>query len=239
MKLQETYDMVLRFAICQTEEQVSQIALKEASRFGVDYYFAGTIPPEDSTPTQQLEHVIGGSWPSGWGERYFKHNYLRTDPTIEHVRSNNSPLIWKNLEKSPRFRNVVMDEARDFGLNHGITIPQFSLDGVKIGISFAGQNMDIADPKLQTSLTVIGAYTVSSILRVLQRNYRSEIINLTEREREVLYWISEGKTSRDISAILSIAKPTVEKHFTTLQHKLCAQNRTHAVAEAMRRGLLR
>ena len=238
MRLQETYEMLQKFESCQTEEQVSIVALDAASEFGAEYYLSGTMPPPISSPENQMKHLIIGSWPKEWSERYFSCKYLQDDPTITHVRKNIAPLIWDDLNQIDSSRNFVMDEARDFGLLHGITIPQQSLDGLKIGISFAGRHMETSNPNSSIALTVIGAYAVSSALRVLKHKRRNRQVNLTKREREILYWIAEGKTSWEIGIILSIAKPTVEKHFTALQHKLKVNNRTHAVAEALRCGLL-
>jgi DNA-binding CsgD family transcriptional regulator len=59
-----------------------------------------------------------------------------------------------------------------------------------------------------------------------------ERLGLTRRESEVLLWISRGKTSREVAAILSITPKTVDKHVEHIQHKLCAENRTIAAAIA-------
>ena len=61
---------------------------------------------------------------------------------------------------------------------------------------------------------------------------RLEQLGLTRREAEVLLWISRGKTSREVGAILSISPTTVDKHVQHVQHKLCVENRTIAAAIA-------
>jgi DNA-binding CsgD family transcriptional regulator len=62
--------------------------------------------------------------------------------------------------------------------------------------------------------------------------------NLTAREREVLAWISLGKSAWEIGEILGIAKRTVDEHAQTAARKLGAANRTQAVAIAIRDGLI-
>jgi LuxR family quorum sensing-dependent transcriptional regulator len=57
---------------------------------------------------------------------------------------------------------------------------------------------------------------------------------LTYREREVLRWVAEGKTGREIAIILEIAKRTVDAHVNSVTRKLKARSRTHAVAIALR-----
>lgn len=57
---------------------------------------------------------------------------------------------------------------------------------------------------------------------------------LTDREREVLGWVAQGKTTREIAAMLNIAPRTVDEHAKSAGRKLKALNRTHAVAIALR-----
>lgn len=61
---------------------------------------------------------------------------------------------------------------------------------------------------------------------------------LTPREIEVLQLISDGRNAREISAALAISPRTVENHKQRVFHKLAVQNQAHAVAVALRRGLL-
>lgn len=57
-----------------------------------------------------------------------------------------------------------------------------------------------------------------------------EKFSLTEREAEVLYWLSLGKTNRDIAQILSLSPRTVNKHLEQVYRKLGVENRTTAAA---------
>lgn len=61
---------------------------------------------------------------------------------------------------------------------------------------------------------------------------------LSNREKEVLKWLKEGKRSWDISRILQISRHTVNFHIKNLFKKLNVVNRTQAVSEAMRQGII-
>jgi DNA-binding CsgD family transcriptional regulator len=61
---------------------------------------------------------------------------------------------------------------------------------------------------------------------------------LTERELCVLHWLSHGKSSVAIGAILDISTATVNAHTQNIVHKLGADNRAHAVALALRTGII-
>jgi DNA-binding NarL/FixJ family response regulator len=62
--------------------------------------------------------------------------------------------------------------------------------------------------------------------------------DLTPREFDVLSLIREGNRNKQIADRLSIAETTVNFHVRHLLEKLRANDRTHAVAIAIRRGLL-
>jgi len=57
---------------------------------------------------------------------------------------------------------------------------------------------------------------------------------LTERESEVLYWIGNGKTNREIGQILDNSPRTINKHLEQVFRKLQVSNRTSAAAIAIR-----
>ncbi|MEO7246255.1 MAG: response regulator transcription factor [Rubrivivax sp.] len=58
---------------------------------------------------------------------------------------------------------------------------------------------------------------------------------LTAREAEVLYWVIQGKTNRDIGDILSLSPRTVHKHLEHVFEKLGVETRTAAAALALGR----
>ena len=62
--------------------------------------------------------------------------------------------------------------------------------------------------------------------------------NLTSRELDVLRLIRDGRRNKQIADELGIAETTVNFHIKNLVDKLGANDRTHAVTIAIRRGLL-
>lgn len=62
--------------------------------------------------------------------------------------------------------------------------------------------------------------------------------DLTPRELEVLRLIRDGHRNKEIAGELAISETTVNFHIKNLVDKLGANDRTHAVTIALRRGLL-
>lgn len=61
---------------------------------------------------------------------------------------------------------------------------------------------------------------------------------LSEREREVLSLISRGYTSAEIGRKLYVSHETVRTHARNILTALSAQSRAHAVAIALRDGVI-
>jgi DNA-binding CsgD family transcriptional regulator len=63
--------------------------------------------------------------------------------------------------------------------------------------------------------------------------YRLKALRLTERESEVIFWITQGKSDADIALILGTAHKTINKHVENVLLKLAANNRTSAAVRAV------
>jgi len=70
----------------------------------------------------------------------------------------------------------------------------------------------------------------------LAEHYSDEL--LTDREVEVLRHLVNGKRNRDIAEKLFIAEETVKAHMKHILTKLGANDRTHALAIALQRGVI-
>jgi LuxR family transcriptional regulator, quorum-sensing system regulator BjaR1 len=119
-----------------------------------------------------------------------------------------------------------MNEAAEFGLKSGITVPLVTFDGVA-GFSLSGERMDLP-PDGRGLVALLATYAVARTLRL--RDVGSSHINLSVRERDALQWAAEGKTEWEIGMILGVSEHTAEKFLRTARAKLGATNRTHAVA---------
>lgn len=61
---------------------------------------------------------------------------------------------------------------------------------------------------------------------------------LTEREREVLQLVAEGKTNREIAELLNISIKTVDNHRTNLMNKLDIHDRAGLIRYAIKKGII-
>lgn len=61
---------------------------------------------------------------------------------------------------------------------------------------------------------------------------------ISERERECLGWVAEGKTTMDIAMILGVSSNTINSYLAHVIQKLSARNRAMAIAVAIRHGII-
>ncbi|CAA0118361.1 Transcriptional regulatory protein KdpE [BD1-7 clade bacterium] len=78
------------------------------------------------------------------------------------------------------------------------------------------------------------------LLRIIEKNTDSEVkrieksLSVTPREAEVLLWLAQGKTNREIAQILDMQPRTVNKHLEQIYPKLEVDNRTAAASIAIK-----
>jgi LuxR family transcriptional regulator len=55
---------------------------------------------------------------------------------------------------------------------------------------------------------------------------------LTDRQREALEWVSDGKTTQDIATLMGVTQATVEKHLRLARTGLGVETTAQAVIRA-------
>ena len=61
---------------------------------------------------------------------------------------------------------------------------------------------------------------------------------LTEREREVLQLLAEGKSNKEVASVLNVSPYTIETHRTNLMQKLGLHNTAEIVLYAVRKAII-
>ncbi|NLT27836.1 MAG: response regulator transcription factor, partial [Dehalococcoidales bacterium] len=61
---------------------------------------------------------------------------------------------------------------------------------------------------------------------------------LTKREQQILQYIADGNTNKQIAQSLSISEQTIKNHVSAILRKLNANDRAHAVVLAIKSGLI-
>ena len=73
-------------------------------------------------------------------------------------------------------------------------------------------------------------------LASLSSNVETIVALLTRREKQILNYVAEGNTNKQIARILNISEQTIKNHVSAILRKLNANDRAHAVVLAIRHG---
>lgn len=71
-----------------------------------------------------------------------------------------------------------------------------------------------------------------------QRGLQDSYDLLTEREKEILQLLAEGKSNKDVAGILNLSPNTVETHRTRIMQKLDLHSTADIVLYAVRKGII-
>ncbi|MCP9272206.1 response regulator [Mycolicibacterium arenosum] len=100
-------------------------------------------------------------------------------------------------------------------------------DEIVAAVVACARGENVLPPELVTSLTA-----------QVRRSAQSAAPSLSERERQILRMIADGKSVPEMAAELFLAQTTIKTHIRRLYEKLEVSDRGAAVAKAMRNQLL-
>ena len=86
--------------------------------------------------------------------------------------------------------------------------------------------------------SVIQPQLARRLLRHFQAQQSPDAASLTPRETEILQLIAKGLSNRAAAETLGLSRATIRTHLEHIYSKLDVSNRTEAVTEAIRRGLI-
>jgi DNA-binding CsgD family transcriptional regulator len=198
----------------------------------------GPVSPQPSFegPTK----VVLCEFPIEWLSIYFHRSYAQIDPVLRlHLRTFQTQL-WSSTFRSYHRPELgrFLEDARAFGLVEGITTGGKDLAyGIGTLISLVGPCLG-EHPRHILAVELLRPHLHEALLRVGTAGSSGGQCRLSNREREVLCWIKEGKTNWEISKILGVSESTIKFHIKNILAKLDATTRGHAAALAVQHRLL-
>jgi LuxR family quorum-sensing system transcriptional regulator CciR len=212
-----------------------------AEGFNEVAYGALTFPEAVRLPAHPAP-AIAMNFPRQWCDRYFERKYYEIDPVVRRAPTCSGPFLWDQLADRCSLlkgEELVLAESREAGLRHGISVPLFGPSGRVSVVSFASSFDDVDPLHRMSHLNTLAWQFHIAFGEIAQPSEQSTTkIQLSRREREVLQWTAEGKTSWDIGMILNISDNTVNFHIKNSIRKLGTTSRTVAVVKAIRLNLI-
>lgn len=134
-------------------------------------------------------------------------------------------------------RGLVERDAaiREAGLQGALAVPARFADQTLAVMEFLSFAPIVADDRLLSALDGIG-HEVGRFLSSRSGELNAPV--LTQRELEVLQLAARGLSTAAIASQLHLSTATLKRHFENIYAALATRDRTGAVGEAMRRGLI-
>ncbi len=141
-------------------------------------------------------------------------------------------------------RDVVATALRAWPAARVVALPETATPDGAAAVMHAGGHGVIPKSYSRQSFTAAlavvlsGACFVPWTLQAANATSKPEGVALTARERRVLACLGDGMSNREIAGILNLREVTVKLHVRALFRKLGVNNRTKAVRQAIRWGIL-
>lgn len=183
------------------------------------------------------------TYPDDWVRHYIEKDYFAIDPVVATSPVSMLPVDWGTLSKrTPAARNLF-GEAIEYKIGRqGLTIPIRGPNGDSALFSITS---DAPNAEWQRArryyardFQLIGHAIHAKVIELSSLDPNSSAVPLSPRERECLELAAIGRTVADMEIMLGISERTARAYLDSARHKLNCLNRDHAIAKAVKLGLI-
>jgi LuxR family quorum sensing-dependent transcriptional regulator len=230
------FDTIVDISRLTMLPQVAATLNRAVAQFGFTSLGINGLPPpgEGADPVIMTESV-----PNGFRDCYIQEFFYLVDHICAHARAAYEPFQYSEAPyartQAPKHERF-MQALNTFGMGKGLIVPAGRPANFPACVWLAGEDPDL-DDDAKRAIQLIALFAASKAHALSHPpDVRARMSRLTPREREVLQWISAGKTSWEISAISGLSERAINKIIADGMIKLDAVTRTQAVVNAIRIG---
>lgn len=223
---------------CNLKNDFASLFPKIQELFSFD--FACAILGYRENNSVVVDDGVNISYPDECLTAYKSRNYVQDDLIVKKNFTDYKLQYWCVEKKRPEQSEYLISFAIDYNIKAGYAqgSKPFGPEKNASLFTFASAAMK-SDMRTDTILTLIIPHLHLALSQVCRKKQLlGNSIALSQREKEVLDWVKQGKSSWDISVILGISESTVNFHIYNIMQKLGTINRSQSVAVAARLGLI-
>lgn len=232
-------DIIHKFSTVETCEDYKELFNDLKSFIPFDYATSGLVALDDYGVVEGYQ-LININFTEDWMKAYNDNKIYLIDVTVKENFKNYRTQCWSETYKIYDNPKELLSFAHDYNLLNGYSCgaKSFGLYKKPSMISFVW-NFKERCKHISSLIDFITPYIHIALSNVLcsERSMAKRKV-LTEREKEVISWLKNGKSSWEISIILKISEATVNYHITNIMKKLNSVNRVQAVAVALQYGAI-
>ncbi|SCC66716.1 transcriptional regulator SdiA [Kosakonia oryziphila] len=229
-------EVMSRFQEMTTSKDVYTELQRQTQLLEFDYFALCIRHP---VPFTRPRISVETTYPQVWMQHYQAENYFAIDPVLKAENFIRGHLPWN--DKLFQDAMVLWDAARDHGLRKGFSqclmLPNHALGFLSVSrSSLLGKMM--SEDEIELRLQTLVQLSLLALTRLEDQMVLTPEMRFSKREREILKWTAEGKTSAEIAMILSISENTVNFHQKNMQKKFNAPNKTQIACYAAATGMI-
>ena len=239
------YDVIQEFLGCLQKDSASpdRMAahfLRAIEALGFRYFACCSHvdplhPPSDA--------VMLHNYPPGWVRTFSEGKLYQIDPVLKRAESTPLPFFWDTAFQTvplTKAQKLMMVDAAGYGIAHGYTLPlRLSwLPGTFRASCSVIPDNPIIDMRSYIAVDALATHLYFFASRAHAPWLAAERAELTQRERECLALVAQGKDDWTIARILGLGVSTVHYHIEQLKRRLRVVTRTQAVVHALMCGQL-
>ncbi|MEM9715175.1 MAG: LuxR family transcriptional regulator [Pseudomonadota bacterium] len=177
-----------------------------------------------------------------WSKHYEEDQLYHVDPVVRAAFTRFGSYNWAELDWSGDQLAQFKNESIEGGVgNQGLSLPVRGPNGNFALVSTSDRSADEVWAKklerIEPHLVMLGHYLHETTMDLTDRK-NNVSASLSPRERDVLLFLSQGHNRANVADRLNISEHTLRVYVDAARRKLNAQNTTHAVASALRHGLI-
>lgn len=234
---------LLALVNARSVEELWRMHLDKMAEYGFDRLFYGFTRHRTSNGGfgDPQDFVILTNLPRAYTDRFLGERMYLSGPMVRWALSNEGALSWDWLKDRTSRNEITPEERRVVEFNHEMGV----IAGYTISFASASHRSKAAIGLIAPAET--RQATVNAVwkdhgqdLMVLNNVAHLKLISLphnaigwslTDRQREVLEWVSDGKTTQDIALLLGLTPATVEKHLRLARQALNVETTAQAVTK--------
>lgn len=220
-------------------DQLSSAVFRWAENYGFEQCIFKVLPNKYSAMEKAF---VLTNYNHEWCSMYHSYRYCDIDPIVQHCYSTHFPMVWDHTAYSSPRQEMMYKQGESFGLSAGLVFPIHGANG-EFGMMNFATNKPIGKRKkthISNCIPILSVFKdyVFESSKPFNHNLAHGSTPLTPREKEVINWCAAGKTSWEISKILSCSESTVNFHLSNIRGKFNAGSTQLAVVKALRSGLI-
>lgn len=225
------------FQSTENADEIYDLLHQQTQNLEFDYFALCIKHP---VPFTRPRLTLYSTYPQAWLDHYQAENYFAIDPVLKPHNYERGFLKWDD-ELFAMPADELWKRARDFGLRKGITQCVMTPSRTQGFLSVSRTQIKgkiLSDAELALRLQHLTELSMMTLARLEDPSMTRLEMKLSKREKEILQWTAEGKTSAEIAIILAISENTVNFHQKNMQKKFNAPNKTQIACYAAAIGLI-